>query len=238
MRDQKSRKERAKRRTLILYFIVLLSFIGPIVYLTYRMITGTLQTGGEHPTETDYTLMLLECILGLAVIHIPMILSRRFKLEIPLFLHALYLIFLYASIFLGEVCSFYYRVRHWDMILHAMSSVMTGIFGFIVISTLNKDEHVFVKLSPAFMALFAFCFSVTVGALWEIYEFTADGVFHTNMQKFITASGEVLAGHEAIVDTMKDIIVDVAGALLASVVGYFYFLKRLRTVSEEAQHEA
>ena len=75
------------------------------------------------------------------------------------------------------------------------------------------------------MCLFAFCFSVSLGSIWEIYEFSADGLFGMNMQKFMLADGTVLAGHAALADTMKDIIVDVLGSLLASVIGFFSIRK-------------
>ena len=87
------------------------------------------------------------------------------------------------------------------------SSMMTGFFGLMVVTILNRNKHVTMDLSPFFLCLFAFCFSVTLGSLWEIYEFTADGLFGLNMQKFMTAQGELLVGHEALRDTMKDIIV-------------------------------
>ena len=75
------------------------------------------------------------------------------------------------------------------------------------------------------MCLFAFCFSVALGSIWEIYEFAADGLVGMNMQKFMLADGTLLVGHAALADTMKDIIVDVLGSLLASVIGYFSIRK-------------
>ena len=92
------------------------------------------------------------------------------------------------------------------------------------------------------MCLFAFCFSVTIGSLWEIYEFIGDGLFGLNMQKFMTAQGELLVGHNALRDTMKDIIVDVLGALLASVIGMIsirrgtrWYIPTLTRSEEEAE---
>jgi len=82
-----------------------------------------------------------------------------------------------------------------------------------------------VSLSPFFVALFSFCFALSCGAVWEVYEFVFDGLLGLNMQKFITASGEVLTGHNALHDTMTDIIVDAMAALLIAVIGY----SRLKT---------
>ncbi len=111
----------------------------------------------------------------------------------------------------------------------------------MVVTILNRDEHTVLHLSPFFTALFAFSFAVTIGSLWEIYEFAFDGFLGLNMQKFMLEDGTVLTGHEALSDTMKDIIVDMGGALVASVAGYFavrnkktWIIPQLITESEEA----
>lgn len=215
---------RRRKMTFILYSIVMLSFIIPIVFLIVMLCTGGIGEGGNdlgQHSRSDYTLMLAQCVLGVIVMHIPSILAKKFRFEIPRTLFILYIIFLYCAIFLGEVRSFYYLVPNWDTILHAMSSVMTGFFGLMVVYILNRDEHLVIRLSPFFISLFAFSFAVTVGAVWEIYEFTADGMLGMNMQRFHTATGELLIGRDALSDTMKDIIVDTLGALAASIIGYF-----------------
>lgn len=205
----------------LLYFFVMASFILPVGFLIVRIIMTDPGEAAGSQGRADYVLMLVQCVLGAFVMHIPMMLSRHFRFVIPPFLFTMYILFLYCAIFLGEVRHFYYVVPHWDDILHCMSSMMTGFFGLMTISILNRDEHVVVRMSPFFMALFAFAFSVMIGALWEIYEYTFDGLLGLNMQKFITASGEVLTGHAALSDTMKDIVVDTVGALVSSVTGYF-----------------
>ena len=97
---------------------------------------------------------------------------------------------------------------------------MLAALGFILVDFLNRNERVQVSLSPAFVALFAFCFALAAGGVWEIYEYVADGMMGLNMQKFITAEGVVLSGHEALADTMEDIILDASAAVLISVIGY------------------
>ena len=227
----------------ILYFWVNLSFLVPIVYLILRLIFGggSSNEAGYH-SDSDYLLMLMQCILGLVTIHLPSILERRLRFELPGLLYGFYIVFLYCAIFLGEVRSFYYLFPRWDSILHFFSSLMTGFFGLMVVTILNRDRHVSMNLSPLFVCLFAFCFSVTIGSLWEIYEFIGDGLFGLNMQKFMTAQGELLVGHNALRDTMKDIIVDVLGALLASVIGMIsirrgtrWYIPTLTRSEEEVQ---
>ena len=227
----------------ILYFWVNLSFLVPIVYLILRLIFGggSSNEAGYH-SDSDYLLMLMQCILGLVTIHLPSILERRLRFELPGLLYGFYIVFLYCAIFLGEVRSFYYLFPRWDSILHFFSSMMTGFFGLMVVTILNRDRHVSMNLSPLFVCLFAFCFSVTIGSLWEIYEFLGDGLFGLNMQKFMTAQGELLVGRDALRDTMKDIIVDVLGALLASVIGMIsirrgtrWYIPTLTRSEEEVQ---
>ena len=215
-------KEHSLRFNKILYGFVLTSFILPIIYLTIRLIIG--QEGdtlaSSYRSRADYALMLLECMLGIFVIHAPSFLAKKLRFVFPPFLYSLYIVFLYCAIFLGEVRSFYYAVPYWDNILHCMSSVMSGIFGFMMISILNRGRGATTRLSPVFTALFAFCFSVMVGAVWEIYEFSVDSLFGLNMQKFILEDGTVLVGQEALSDTMLDIIIDCIGAAIASALGF------------------
>ena len=210
----------------VLYILVTVSFIIPIVYLILRMIFGGgSQSDAGYHSDSDYLLMLMQCILGLITIHLPSILERKLRFELPSLLYTFYIIFLYCAIFLGEVRSFYYLVPQWDTVCHVCSSMMMGFFGLMVVTILNRDKHLSVSLSPFFVCLFAFCFSVTLGSIWEIYEFAADGLFGMNMQKFTLADGTLLVGHAALADTMKDIIVDVLGSLLASVIGFFSIRK-------------
>ncbi len=216
-------RPREERVTRIAYLVTLLSFILPIGVIIFLIIQAPEVAPEGSATvrvKTDYILMLVECLLGIVVIHLPSILEKQFHFELPTALYLMYILFLYCAIFLGEVRDFYYRVPHWDTILHAMSSVMAGVFGFTVVAMLNRNERIAINMSPFFVALFAFCFAVTLGSLWEIYEYTFDGLLGMNMQKFRTAQGVVLAGHEALGDTMKDIIVDTLGALFASIAGY------------------
>ena len=199
------RQKRERNWGGIFTIAVLLSFVAPIGYLVVRIISGGAADGVGRGRE-DYVLMLLQCLLGIAAILIPIRLMRRWDVEIPRVMFILYIGFLYCAIFLGEVRSFYYLVPHWDTILHTCSGAMLGALGFSMIAI--------------FIAVFAFGFAMALGAVWEIYEFSADALFGTNMQKFALDDGTPLIGQAALKDTMKDIIVDALGALVMSIVGY------------------
>ena len=170
--------------------------------------------------KSDYALMLSQCILGIVAMLLPGMLENKFKIAIPSYMLILYTIFLYAAIYLGEVRSFYYNVPNWDNILHTFSGAMIGALGFSIVTLLNKTEKVPIVLSPLFVALFSFCFAVTLGVIWEFYEFTFDGILGLNMQKFGLENGTKLIGRAALTDTMVDLFVDAVGAFIMSVIGY------------------
>ena len=216
-------KNTRKRRNFASVFIVcvLVSFIVPAGYLLVRILSGDLSDGGPGGRgREDYILMLLQCLLGAAAILLPVRLMRRWDVEVPRVMFLMYIAFLYCAIFLGEVRSFYYRIPHWDTVLHIFSGAMLGALGFSVLAIFNNTEKIPLNLSPLFVAVFAFCFAMAMGALWEIYEFAADCFLDTNMQKFALDDGTNKIGQAALSDTMKDIIVDALGAVATSIMGY------------------
>lgn len=226
------------------FIFVLLSFVVSIGYVTVML---CITPGGENAVSysgrhrSDYLLMLLQCCLGVLALFLPSFLSHRFKIRIPSGMLIMYVVFLYCAIFLGEVRSFYYAVPFWDSILHFFSGGMLGCLGFSVVRILNNDKKVPVTLSPAFVAFFAFCFAIMIGAFWEIYEFTGDGLFGLNMQKYMLENGTQLVGRAALGDTMKDIIVDFCGAGLACIIGYFSIKLHKRWFNDlilEVEHSA
>ncbi len=146
----------------------------------------------------------------LVVTLLPALLGRRFRVNIPAEFEAAAVLFIFASLFLGEVRSYYLRFWWWDVVLHTASGFLLGIFGFLLVYVLNEREDIDLHMKPSFIALFAFFFSVGLGALWEIFEFGMDGFFGMNMQK------------SGLVDTMWDLIVDTAGAAAIAALGYGY----------------
>ena len=201
---------------------VFLTFIGSAIFVIERIVSApTSSVQAAHiRVKSDYILMLLQCVLGALAMILPGFLQHKIQLNIPSKMVIVYAVFLYCAIYLGEVHSFYYRVPQWDSILHACSGMALCAIGFSIIGLLNKSESVPLSISPAFIALFAFCFAVSIGAIWEIYEFCADHFLHTNMQKYALETGELLAGQAALTDTMKDLIIDTIGALGISVIGF------------------
>ena len=146
----------------------------------------------------------------IVVTFLPLILGRRFAVQIPAEFEVLAVVFIYASLFLGEIHGYYIRFWWWDAILHIGSGFLLGILGFLLVYVLNEHEDVDLHMRPRFVALFAFMFAVGMGGLWEIFEFAMDQVFGLNMQK------------SGLIDTMWDLIVDTVGAATISMLGLGY----------------
>lgn len=224
-----NKKIRSKKRDwkkiigIILFIVLVLSIIFTIV----RIIQAPSESpvGSHEKVKSDYVLTLLQCILGAIVMFIPTLAEHKWSIDIPNKMEIAYFIFLFCAIYLGEVHDFYYLIPNWDVILHAFSGATLGALGFFLISYFNDAEILNTNLSPFFIAFFAFCFALASGAVWEIYEFLADSILQTNMQKFILADGTVLQGQQALFDTMKDLIVDAISAFTISAIGYFSIKK-------------
>lgn len=185
--------------------------------------------------KSDYLLMLTQCILGLVVMLLPSVINHRWSVPIPRNIYIMYYVFLYCAIFLGEVFDFYYVIPHWDIILHAFSGAMLSALGFIMVDLLNMNQKVAVELSPFFESVFAFCFAMSLGAIWEIYEFAGDMILGLNMQKAYLADGIALIGKEALLDTMEDMVVDAVAAAGVAIIGYK--ANKRKVLAERSQHE-
>lgn len=141
---------------------------------------------------------------------LPFILGQRFDVHIPPEFEVLTVVFVYASLFLGEVHGYYVRYWWWDAVLHTGSGFLLGVFGFLLVYVMNERPDIDLHMRPRFVALFAFMFAVGMGALWEIFEFGMDQLFGFNMQK------------SGLVDTMWDLIVDAVGAAVIAFLGWAY----------------
>jgi hypothetical protein len=165
----------------------------------------------------------IESLIIMFASFLPVIMARHFQLKIPLEFDTIAVIFIYMSLFLGEVQGFYGRFWWWDLVLHASSGLLLGITGFLLVYLLNQDKNANVHLKPGFIALFAFMFAQGLGSLWEIFEFLMDFFFGLNMQK------------SGLVDTMADLIINAVAASTIALLGYGYlktpavdsFLERL-----------
>lgn len=235
--------KRKSRATLITYAVIHLLILGVMVRAILL---------GQY--ENVYT-----CLLSLLLLYLPSIIERKLEMRLPTALEITVVVFIFAAEILGEIACFYVNVPLWDKLLHTLSGFIYAAVGYSMADLLNKNHRISFQLSPVFLALVAFCFSMTIGALWEIFEFSVDNILNKDMQKDtiiyqitsvaldethrnipITISSIKdasvngvslgLGGYLDIglYDTMQDLIVNMIGALVFSVGGFFQQKKRRR----------
>lgn len=197
-------------------------------------------------------------MLTFLLLYIPSWLQVRLRIEIPIGLEISILCFIFAAEIMGEINAFYIVIPGWDTILHTLNGCLCAAIGFSMVLLLNDNENLTFDLSPFFLALLAFCFSMTIGVLWEFFEFSMDYFLKFDMQKDMilhTISSVMMdpngANHPVVMrdiadvmivhsdgtqellglggyldiglyDTMKDLFVNFIGAVVFSVIGFFY----------------
>lgn len=123
------------------------------------------------------------CVLTIALLYVPSWVQVRLRIELPPPLEITILCFIFAAEILGEVNAFYVRVPNWDTMLHTINGFLAAAVGFSMVLLLNDSDKLTFDLSPFFLAMVAFCFSMTIGVLWEFFEFGMDWFFHSDMQR-------------------------------------------------------
>ncbi len=193
------------------------------------------------------------CAVTLVLFLVPPFVSKTFRVRLPSALENIVYIFIFAAEILGEIGDYYVNYPMWDTMLHTATGFLAAAMGLSLIDLLNRSERVKFTLSPLFVALVSFCFSMTIGVLWEFFEFFADYVLLTDMQKdtVITSISSVLLNPDLVnspiritditstsvngqalniggyldvglYDTMKDMYVNFIGAVVFSIIGFFY----------------
>lgn len=154
--------------------------INIIVYLVLRFLVIVCMV--EQAIKGNWHGVAL-CFLTLVLFTLPTIASKTFKVKLPTTLEIIVYLFIYAAEILGEIQNFYGIFKHWDTMLHTLNGFLAAAVGFSLIDILNRTERFHIKMTPAFVALVAFCFSMTIGVLWEFGEFAADRYLNLDMQK-------------------------------------------------------
>ena len=193
------------------------------------------------------------CVFTLLLFLLPAFVQTTFRVELPSALEILVLFFIFAAEILGEMNDYYVKYTFWDTMLHTTTGFLAAAAGLSLIDILNKSERIQLSLSPLFVALTSFCFSMTIGVLWEFFEFGMDYFFLTDMQKdaVVTHISSVYLNPDnvnravqiknitdtavngqslgvggyldiGLYDTMKDLLVNFVGAVVFSVIGFFY----------------
>ena len=227
-----------------------------VVYVLFRAI-AVFMLINQIPMQRWGDALLL--VLTLALFAIPQLVERVFKIEIPNLLELIIILFIFSSTILGELSDFYGYFKIWDTALHTLNGFLAAGIGFSLVYLLNKNAEG-INLSPMFLAIVTFCFSMTVGVMWEFFEYSADRWMNLDMQKdrIVQQINSVSIGGESndiyqieniqrtiiesgdnsgdiietvinegyldigIIDTMKDLFVNLLGAIVFSVLGYLY----------------
>lgn len=197
------------------------------------------------------------CALSLLLLIVPSLIQVNLKIELPSGLEIILLLFIFAAEILGEIQAYYVKIPMWDTILHTTNGFIMAAIGFSLVDILNRNEKFTFRLSPVFVSIVAFCFSMTIGVIWEFFEYGMDRFMGLDMQKdtIVHSISSVMldplgANHpEAIhnitevvvngkdlglggyldiglIDTMNDLFVNFIGAVVFSIIGYFYIKNR------------
>jgi len=228
----------------------------PFVFMTYfilRLLVIIIMI--TQFTNEAYDSVFL-CLLTLLLFTLPSFVEKRLKIEVPNLLEVLILLFIFAAEILGEIREYYLIYSYWDTLLHTVNGFLSAAIGLALIDILNQSDRFAFRLSPVFAAMVAFCFSMTIGVLWEFFEFAMDQFLGMDMQKdtiipvvrsvmlhpdgknipvAVAVESLVVNGVEwdlggyldiGLIDTMMDLFVNFIGALVFSVIGYFYIKNR------------
>lgn len=221
-----------------------------IVYLLLRAIVVAALVMSVFRGEWESVFL---CALTLVLFLLPAFIEKNFRVELPDTLEIIILLFIFATQILGELDAWYVRYQGWDTLMHTLNGFLCAAVGFSLVDLLNRNVRTGFRLSPLYLSLVAFCFSMTVGVLWEFFEFAMDRFFLQDMQKDtilhtissvaldpsmssrpvivrgitdVAVNGESLGlgGYldVGLYDTMKDLFVNFIGAVVFSVIGYFY----------------
>ena len=235
---------RVQNKKLVVTVYVLLR-LSVIVMLVAQMFNGNF--------ENVYT-----CILALLLFSLPSLIERRLHIDLPDTLEIIILLFIYAAEILGEIQEYYVIIPFWDDILNTLNGFLFAAVGFSLVNILNRNKRVMLELSPFYMAVMAFCFSMTIGVLWEFFEWGVDTFMAKDMQKdtvlqaihsvtlhpegrnipvHIRDIADVILVHTdgtqtalgvggyldiGLIDTMSDLLVNFIGAVVFSIIGFFY----------------
>lgn len=230
-----------------------------VLYVVLRVLVVTVMVAQFFNGNFENVFL---CLLTLLLFFIPSFLERTIHIDVPDTLEVIILLFIFSAEILGEIQAYYIQFPYWDTMLHTLNGFLCAAIGFSLLDILNRNDRFSLSLSPLYLAIVAFCFSMTIGVLWEFFEWGMDMFFHLDMQKdtILTgittvmldpAGGNVPTGIQGItdvivvtadgtqralglggyldvglMDTMKDMFVNFVGAVIFSVIGFFYVKNR------------
>lgn len=203
------------------------NILSGVTFVIGVVIVSLLIARGQT-TVTEVVFRAMQFVLMILLLQAPSVLKLRYRIEVPIVLSSVVLLFAFTALILGDGLNFYGRFTWWDKLLHAESGVLLSMVAMWLIHVIMAENDKYIYFNKYFLALFLVMFSLGMGAFWEILEYSYDSLAGTNSQQFMASTtGSIilptdipLKGHEALRDTMTDLILDFAGAAVVAVVGF------------------
>lgn len=198
---------------LIYYLTRIILLITLILYTFFYLLSRR-----KQPAEL-FRFNIWQLILMALFTYIPNFIEHIFQVSLPLYMRISFIIFCVCHFILGEIIGFYASVTIWDSLLHSLTVVVITLVGVSTIYILNEEGKI--KLIPIFIIIYPICFVMTIEVIWEMIEFCSDVILKTNMQRFNNSlTAEPFIGQRALIDTMKDLIVDFISATITALIAY------------------
>jgi hypothetical protein len=200
---------------------------------TATMLSSIFMFAASLTSIEKMTEHIVLCVVTFVLLHIPLVLHKRYHYHIPSFIQISVAILIFAHFVLGEVFRFYDHVILFDKTLHLTNGLVIAACGFSVVYGFSKTDDGPIKLSPFFAALFSFCFAITLLTLWEMLEYMLDSLWGFNMQRYKDGITEVFDENgklqylvtktkrgTGLIDTMHDLTIGAIGAVVVSIIGW------------------
>lgn len=228
LKEKFKKMYKENKKDMIIQFTI---FLSVLIMLITAVIFLFLSNNQKRFINILFAIFQMICMLGVIIGSV--IFENKFKVDIPDSLETLYVVFAFCGFILGDVFDFYGKFAIWDSILHFFSGIILAFIAYVIIDNFVKSQKFELVLQPIYLSIAAVLFSVSLGALWEIGEYCMDDLFGLNSQQYMqTTQGTVvseedipLVGHDALTDTIKDLALDTAGAII--VAGSAYYKKRI-----------
>lgn len=180
---------------------------GRVRFIVMNSIRALLIVAFLLGAYNERKLILIFSAIAFVVTFLPLIFYKLFKVKLFADVEIIVIFFIYGLLLFGEVHFFYAEFQILSTLFNVASAVVLGLVGFTVMYALYKGDKI--HGSPLIIAIFTFCFAVAIGAVWEFFEYSMDGIFGFSLHKY--------AG-----DTMEDLIANMIGAFAVSSFGYIY----------------
>lgn len=198
----------------LIYFLTRIILLITIILYTFFYLLS-----GRKQSAELFRFNIWQLILMVLFTYIPNFIEHIFKVNVPLYMGISFIIFCICHFILGEIAGLYASVTIWDSLLHSSTVVVITLVGVSTIYILNEEGKI--NLIPIFLIIYPICFVMTIEVIWEMIEFSSDVILKTNMQRFNNSlTGEPFIGQRALLDTMKDLIVDFLSATLTALIAY------------------